>query len=202
MIIKSLLFIIVCIFFYETYINITKMTEEYFTTIQTEKFIELSDDPELNDISKTIAINCRDYPDTINKIMVYKPSSNESLDTPYYSSFKPIEYKNDPRTSTYRKYYWRRDKLVEEGIRRSQDDDIEIAEVQSQFDNETDNKKKNVLQDELKLFRWRSNILALKDKTTGISREKRDIITDYYPTEIGLQRPWIERHSHLPDYSY
>ena len=42
----------------------------------------------------------------------------------------------------------------------------------------------------------------MNDKVTGISRSKRDIISDYYPEEIGLQRPWIERHSHIPDYSY
>ena len=69
MIIKSLLFIIVCIFFYETYLNITKMTEEYFTSTQFEKFIELSTDPELNDISKTIAKNCKSYSNDINKII-------------------------------------------------------------------------------------------------------------------------------------
>jgi hypothetical protein len=33
MIIKSLLFIIVCIFIYETYKNTLQMTEEYFTTL-------------------------------------------------------------------------------------------------------------------------------------------------------------------------
>ena len=37
MIIKSLLFIIVCIFCYETYKNITKMTEEYFTQLDIEQ---------------------------------------------------------------------------------------------------------------------------------------------------------------------
>ena len=33
MIIKSLLFIIICIFLYETYKNILQMTEEYFTML-------------------------------------------------------------------------------------------------------------------------------------------------------------------------
>jgi hypothetical protein len=202
MIIKSLLFIIVCMFFYETYINITKMTEEYFTSIQTEQFIELSKDPKLNDISKTISLNCKAYPKDITKIMAYKPDIGTSLDTPYYSRYKPIEHENNYKTGTERKYYWRRNKLVEEGMRRSNDDDLEIKKLQSLFDNESDNKKKNIIQDELKLFKWRSNIFSIKDKNTGISREKKDILTDYYPTEIGLQRPWIERHSHIPDYSY
>lgn len=202
MIIKSLLFIIVCIFFYETYNNLTKMTEEYFTTLNknVEKFIELSDNPDYNDISKTIARNCKNYPAEVNKIMRYKDSSSENsnniLDTPYYAHYKPIEYDKN------RQYYWKRNKLVEEGIRRSKDDDIEIAKVQKLFNNESDDNKKKILQDELNLFNWRSNILKKKDKLTGISREKRDIISDYYPEEIGLQRPWIERHSHIPDYSY
>ena len=211
MIIKSLLFIIVCIFLYETYKNITKITEEYFTSLDNsnsnsnsksksnnskEIFVNLTGNPELDDISKTIAINCKSYPKEVNKIMVYKPELNTVLDTPYYAQYKPLEFNKD------RKYYWRRDKLVEEGIRRSRDDDDEIAKVQALFDNETDNDKKKILQDELDLFKWRKNIFEMKDVKTGISRDKIDIMSDYYPDEIGLQRPWIERHSHLPNYSY
>jgi hypothetical protein len=118
------------------------------------------------------------------------------LDTLYYKSFKPLEYDED------RAYYWSRDKLVEEGIRRNQDDLQKIQNLQTLFENETDEKNKKKLQDELDLYKWRDSILESKDKKTGLSRDKRDIITDYYPEEIGLNRPWIERHSHLPDYSY
>ena len=202
MIIKSLLFIIVCLFVYETFITLTKMNEEYFTNLDTskqEKFINLSNDPDKNDISKTIAINCNNWASNVDVIMTYLPDSNESLDTPYYARFKPIEYNNT------RQYYWRANKLVEEGIRRSNDDDIEIANVQSLFDNETDPDKKQILQDELDLFKWRKNninILSLKDPTTKLYRDMRDITTDYFPAEIGMNRPWIERHSHIPDYSY
>ncbi len=192
-------------FFYETYKNISKMTEEYFFTLDNnttnanntlEKFVELSENSEFNDISKTIAINCKAYPNNYNNIMVYKEEDNSVLDTPFYAQYKELEYDKN------RKYYWKRDKLVEEGIRRSNDDAGEIAKVQSLFDKETDYDKKKILQDELSLFKWRNNIFELKDKKTGISREKRDIMTDYYPNEIGLHRPWIERHSHLPNYSY
>ena len=159
MIIKSLLFIIVCLFLYETYKNTLQMTEEYFTLL----------DNNIND---------------------------NTLDTPYYKRFKPLEYNKD------RSYYWRRDKLVEEGIRRNQDDLKEIKKVQTLFDNETNEEKKEQLKAELDLYKWKDNIFKTKDKKTGLSRDKRDIITDYYPEEIGLQRPWIERHSHLPNYSY
>ncbi len=175
------------------------MNEEYFTSLDTnkqEKFINLSDDPEKNDISKTIAINCKNWSSNVNVIMAYLPDSNESLDTPYYSRFKPIEYDDT------RKYYWRANKLVEEGIRRNNDDEIEIAKVQSLFDNETDPDKKQILQDNLDLFNWRKNILSLTDSTTKLDRDMRDITTDYFPAEIGMNRPWIERHSHIPDYSY
>lgn len=230
MIIKSLLFIIVCIFCYETYKTLNKMTEEYFISLDNnlmltpkdipeakpnqpnrhsknrkhardnhrdrEKFINLSGKPELDDISKTIAINCKAYPNKVNKIMVYTPEPNSVLDTPYYAQYKPLEYDKD------RQYYWQRGKLVEEGIRRAKDDEVEIAKVQALFDKETDNDKKKILQDELDLFKWRKNIFKMKDINTGISRDKRDIMSDYYPNEIGLQRPWIERHSHLPNYSY
>ena len=118
------------------------------------------------------------------------------LDTPYYKRFKPLEYDED------RAYYWRRDKLVEEGMRRNQDDLQQIQNLQTSFESETDEKKKKELQDELDLYKWRNSILESKDKTTGLSRDKRDIITDYYPEEIGQPRAWLERHSHIPDYSY
>lgn len=175
------------------------MNEEYFTSLEQNKqdrFVNLSNDPNKNDISKTIAINCKNWISNTNVIMSYKPEANESLDTPYYAQFKPIEYDNT------RKYYWKANKLVPEGIRRSNDDQIEIARVQSLFDNETDPDKKQILQDELNLFNWRKNILSLRDCKTGLDRDMRDITTDYFPSEIGMNRPWIERHSHIPDYSY
>jgi hypothetical protein len=57
-------------------------------------------------------------------------------------------------------------------------------------------------QEELNLFNWRNNILSLTDEKTGLDRDMRDITTDYFPDEIGMSRAWIERHSHIPDYSY
>ena len=197
MIIYSLLFIIILIFVYETVQRLFKLREEYFSNAR-DHFVSnpLPTDPSLADISKTIAINCKAYPNEVNKIMVYKPDPNSVLDTPYYSQYKPLEYDKN------RKYYWKNDKLIEEGIRRSKDDEIEIAKVQALFDKETNNDKKKILQDELDLFKWRKNIFKMKDQKTGINRDKIDIISDYYPAEIGLQRPWIERHSHLPNYSY
>ena len=200
MIIKSLLFIIVCIFVYETFQTLSKMSEEYFimSSIKQERFVSLGDDPDANDIAKTIAINCKRYANNIkvNPIMAYLPESNESLDTPHYSQFKALEY--NPK----RKYYWSASLLVPEGIRRSKDDDAEIAKVQKLFDNETDQDKKEILQNELNLFKWKKNILARTNIDTGLDREMRDITSDYFPEEIGMNRPWIERHSHIPDYSY
>ena len=199
MIIKSLLFIIVCIFIYESYHIMTKMTEEYFANIEnnnTEKFVSLGTDADKNDISKTIAINCKEHDKNNNKIMLYKPEPDSSLDTPYFSQFKPIQF--NPK----RQYLWRTDVLVPEGKRRSMDDDIEIAKVKTLLDNETDPDKQKIYEEELNLFKWKKNILATKDIDTGLDRTMRDITSDYFPEEIGMNRPWIERHSHIPDYSY
>ena len=208
MIIKSLLFIIICIFIYESLQILNKMTDEYFTNTITNKqtnyiynknnenFVSLSNDPDKNDISKTIAINCNDYSNNLKKIMVYKPVDDESLDTTLYSRFKPLEY------NSKRRYFWSNDKLIEEGMRRTIDDETEIAKVQNLLDNETDPDKQKNYEDELILFKWRNNILSSIDKTTGLDRDMRDITTDYFPDEIGMNRTWIERHSHIPDYSY
>lgn len=184
------------------------MREEYFSATHqnhpnqhnqnnpVEQFVSLSGNPEQDDIAKTIAINCKAYPGYHNRIMEVKPIPEDELDTPEYARFKPLEY--NPK----RLYYWRRDILIPEGIRRSQDDDTEIARVQSLFDAETDPDKKQILQDELDLFQWRSNILALQKPETGENRSMRDITTDYYPSEIGMSRIWREPHSHIKDYSH
>ena len=197
MIIKSLLFCIVFIFVYETFKTLNKMTEEYYTNLEhQEKFVSLSTDPKENDIAKTIAINCKRYPDKANAIMVYKPESDDSLDTPFYARFKELQF--NPK----RKYYWRGDILIQEGKRRSKDDEAEIAKVKSLLDKETDPVKQEIYKEELNLFKWRKNILANTDSVSKLDRDMRDITTDYFPEVIGMSRPWIERHSHIPDYSY
>ncbi len=184
------------------------MTEEYFqpnsqsntdtnyNTNTKDSFVSLGTDEEQNQIAKTIAINCKEWKTNKNKIMANKPPDAETLDTPYYARYKPLEQHID------RKYYWNPHKLVEEGIRRIKDDEKVIANIQAAFDKETDPDLKQYLQDELNLYKWRKNILQLKDKDTGLDRDMRDITSDYYPAEIGLVRPWMEIHSHIPDYSY
>ena len=173
-----------------------KMREEYFSNAR-DHFIAnpLPTDPSLADISKTIAINCKAYPARVNSIQSVEITPNAAeLDTPYYARFKPLEY--NPK----RLYYFRRDILVPEGWRRSADDDTEIARVQSLYDKETDPAKKQILQDELDLFNWRGAILQEED-ANGNPRSMRELTTDYYPAEIGMQRIWREPHSHIRDYS-
>ena len=194
MIINGLLFIIILIFTYETFQKLSKLQEEYFT--QKENYNYTND---LNDITKTIAINCKNphYPQNKNMIMKYKKPDDSELDTPYYSRFKPLEY------DSKRKYYYRRDILIPEGYRRSADDDKEIARVKALFDAETDPIKKEILQTELDQFKWRENVKNIgniKNMETGEERSMRDIITDYYPHEIGMSRIWREPHSHIPNY--
>ena len=201
MIIKSLLFVIVCIFVYETFRILNKMTEEYYTNLeydeyQKEKFVSIGNDPNQNDIAKTIAINCKKYPNKVKAIMAYKPEPDDSLDTPFYARFKELQF--NPK----RKYYWRGDILIQEGKRRSKDDEAEIAKVKSLLDKETDPVKQEIYKEELNLFKWRKNILANTDSVSKLDRDMRDITTDYFPEVIGMSRPWIERHSHIPDYSY
>jgi hypothetical protein len=203
MIIKTLLFVVVLIFVYETFNKLYKMREEYFRVLHSreENFVSLSvdfndkDKDAKNDISKTIAINCKLYPTKINKIMTSKKISVDELDTPEYARFKPLKY------DASRLYYWRRDILIPEGIRRSIDDEKELLRLKKLYDEELDSNKKKILQDELDLFKWRNNILELKDTKTKEERSMRDITTDYFPNEIGMSRPWREIHSHIPDYS-
>lgn len=200
MIIYSLLFIIILIFAYETIQNTYKLHEEYFSNArdhQSDHFVSspLPSDANLADISKTIAINCKAYPSEVNRIQGYIAPSSEDLDTITYAQFKPLEY--DPN----RKYYYRGDILIKEGIRRAMDDYKEFAKVQALFDKETDPDKKQILQDELDLFKWRGNILSPINTKTKLDRTMRDITTDYWPAEISQPRVWMEPHTHIPDYS-
>jgi hypothetical protein len=129
-------------------------------------------------------------------VMQAKPLSTDELDTPEYARFKPLEY--DPS----RLYYWRRDILIPEGNRRSLDDETEINHLQTQYDSETNLEKKEILQQELNLYKWRTKQRTKNTNTdTDNNRSMRDIISDYYPAELGMTRPWREIHSHIPDYS-
>ena len=58
MIIKSLLFIILCIFVYETYKTILKMTEEYFT-MENTNFInnKINSDTEYNQFQQKYKVH-------------------------------------------------------------------------------------------------------------------------------------------------
>ena len=115
MIIKSLLFIIILIFTYETIRTLYRLREEYFSQkhnqyidydysrreygmeSRRDNFVNLSGNPELDDIAKTIAINCKNphyltYPYSKGLIMGYQSPDGEELDKPEYSRFKPLEY--------------------------------------------------------------------------------------------------------------
>jgi hypothetical protein len=196
MLVNSLLFTIVLIFVYETFQKLFKLHEEYFT----ESFVslanpDLSNASELNDIAKTIAINCKEYPTQKNTIQTYASINPITLDTVDYARFNPLKY------DSAKKYYFRRDILIPEGIRRSLDDDKEIEKIQKLYDEETDTAKREILQDELDLFNWRKYILVSTDPKTKEPRSMRDITSDYFPQEIGMVRTWREPHSHIPDYS-
>ena len=174
MIIKSLLFIIILIFVYETINKLYKLQEEYFITQQQQD---------------------NNYNDNKDTFIPLNNGMNTELDTPYHAQYKPLEY--NPK----RLYYYRRDILIPEGKRRNKDDKNEIKAVKNKYALETDITKKEILQDELDLFNWRAGILAEKDEKVGTPRSIRDITTDYYPAEIGMQRIWREPHSHIRDYS-
>uniref|UniRef100_A0A6C0HKZ7 Uncharacterized protein n=1 Tax=viral metagenome TaxID=1070528 RepID=A0A6C0HKZ7_9ZZZZ len=185
MIIKALLFIIVCIFVMETFHNLYRQREEYFTP-----------SPELLDIDNTINANC-----TLKKLnagkmslMTYAPPPDTELDTPYSARFASMEYNKD------RKYYANPHYLNEEGARRYNDENTSIANIQALYAKETDKAKKEELSNELAIYNWHSYIFKNTD-LQGNQRGMQDITTDYYPGEIGMSRPWRERHSHLPDYS-
>ena len=198
MIIKSLLFIIVCIFVMETFHNLYRQSEEYFNnstlpTLPTQS--TLPPTAEQLDIDNTINANCTKWRLNADKIklMTYKPESSEELDTPYFASFAPMEYRKE------RVYYSNPHYLIEEGIRRNNDETSIIADIQAKYTLETDQQKKEELANELSIYNWKNYIFKDKD-LKGEQRGMPDIITDYYPGEIGMSRPWRERHSHLPDY--
>lgn len=189
MIVKSLLFIIICIYVYETISNFIKQKEEYFSNK------EILNTDEYKGINYTIQQNCKHWSKNKDKLILqsYKAEPDESLDTPYSSRFKPLLFNKT------RKYYWNPHYLIEEGQRRYLDDKKDLSKLQKEYNEETDINKKQILSNELSLYNWQNYIF--KEKTDqGLQRDIPDITTDYYPEIIGQARPWIERHSHLPDY--
>jgi len=189
MIVKSLLFIIVCIYVYETISNLIKQKEEYFSNK------EVFNTNEYKGINYTIQQNCKHWDKNKNKLILqtYKPESNNSLDTPYSAQYKPLLFNKN------RKYYYNPHYLIEEGQRRYLDDKKDLDKLQKEYDIETNEERKQILSNELSLYKWQNYIFKEKN-SQGVQRDMPDIITDYYPDIIGQPRPWIERHSHLPDY--
>jgi hypothetical protein len=199
MIIKSLLFVILLIFIYETFQNFNKLREEYFVSLT-------PNNPELNDISKTIAINCKNpkYLNNEGVSQIFEPieannkNNDDGIYNLEYSEFKPLIY--NPK----RKYFYKADILIPEGYRRYKDDENEISNIEKLYNLETDPNHKQILQDEIDIHKWRKNpknIGKITNIDTNEPRMMRDIITDYYPFEIGMQRLWKEQHSHIPDYT-
>jgi hypothetical protein len=192
MIIKCLLFIIICIFVYETFKMLYKMKEEYFESFGNGEEIN----PDLLDVNKTIYANCKLIEDKKDKLilMSYSPDDDaKSLDGPYSSAFKPLTYNKT------RKYFWNSENIIEEGLRRGDDNKKDIDELKVRYDKEEDIDKKHMLGNELALYDWYD--YRFKEKNLkGDQRIEQDFITDYYTEEIGLSRPWRERHSHLPNY--
>lgn len=193
MIVKSLLFIIVCIYVYETYTNFIKQKEEYFSNNTKEIFNDIP--KEYLDIDHTIQNNCKHWNNNKNKLILqsYIPPSDESLDTPYSSRFKPLLYNKN------QKYYWNSHYLIEEGQRRYLDDKHNLDILKQKYDAEQDPDKKEILENELSLYDWQNYIFKRKNNKNE-QRDMPDIITDYYPDIIGQPRYWVERHSHLTDY--
>lgn len=204
MIIKLLLFTIVLIFAYECYTTLYKMRDEYFSSRFTQEHIHSNNTyTNTNTNTNTIRNKCKSlnninsYLNSYNKVENANVMSLDNLDIPNNAPYKPMEYNPN------RMFYWRRDILIPEGIRRVQDDNKELDNIKSVFKTSTNEKHNEILQDEIDLFKGRThdNILSPTNTETGEDRSMREIISDYFPNELGLVRPWIEIHSHIPNNS-
>lgn len=190
MIILSLLFIIICIFVYETVQNIYKLREEYFAN-QNEHFILNNNNNTTTTSSSSSTPDSVNGCKTSNYLMAAAEIKPEELDTVNYARFKPLLY--NPK----RDYYWNRKYLFEEGLRRNDDDLVEISKVKELYDNEKDEKQKQIYKNELNIHEWRETPFLPKSND-GTNRQEKDIITDYDPTIIGFTRPWREYYSRIP----
>ena len=204
MFIKALLFIIVLIYVYECYKTFYKTQEEYFSLIHknnkqiTENSYIIQKDTENNKVyeeyANTETINNNNNNSNTNLITENGYTVLPlSVDNTNSSQYKPMVY--DPK----RLFFWRRDILIPEGQRRAQDDNKELVKLKTILKSTTDESQKQLLQDEIDLYKWRTKTLSLTD--TVDDRSMREIISDYFPTEIGLVRPWLEIHSHIPTYT-
>jgi len=167
------------------------MNNEYFSSI-----FNTNNTNNINNINNTNTGDTDDTGDTIpnmyNDIVI-----SDNLDTPNYAMYKPLLY--NPKSV----YFWRRDILIPEGIRRAHDNNDKINKIKTLLQTTFDEKQKQILQDELDLHTWQSRILSLKkfensnEDDDRDMRDMRDIITDYFPNELGMVRPWMEIHSHI-----
>ena len=130
MIIKLLLFTIVLIFAYECYTTLYKMKDEYFSSRFTQEHIH-SNNTYTNTNTNTIRDKCislnniNSYLNSYNKEDNVNVMSLDNLDIPNNAPYKPMEYNPN------RMFFWRRDILIPEGIRRVQDDNKELNNIKS-----------------------------------------------------------------------
>ena len=164
MFIKALLFIIVLIYVYECYKTFYKTQEEYFSLIHknnkqiTENSYIIQKDTENNKVyeeyANTETINNNNNNSNTNLITENGYTVLPlSVDNTNSSQYKPMVY--DPK----RLFFWRRDILIPEGQRRAQDDNKELVKLKTILKSTTDESQKQLLQDEIDLYKWRTKTL-------------------------------------------
>ena len=166
MLVKALLFIILLLYIYDTYYDITK-------------FIDLK--------NKDHKLNINTHKHTTEDFTNYKYNyyNYDHNVNGGYKEFRPLHNK-------LRSFY-NRNNLMHEGLRQNnyRIKNIECLEKLLEKDNIDENLKENIRED-LKTHKWRDHIFQDVNKSTKQMRDKSDIMTDYDPNIIGCPRRWME----------
>jgi hypothetical protein len=172
MIIYTLLFIIILIYIFEIYRELSRLSEYYLTDFnKSENFVD------------STARNPNHYP----------PPYKCPLSTPRFKEFAPLIYEPS------RRLHYNRQWLNKEGELQDMITESKIKEIKAKYDAETDPEIKAIYERELKLHDWRAYPFQLLDNR-GNLRGANDVLTDYDYQTFGNQRIWLEPHDHLTNY--
>ena len=171
MLVKALLFIIILLYVYDTYYDLTKFIDIHLK------------EHELN--INTHMHNKEEFTNYKYNYGNYEHNTNVG-----YTDFRPLHNKI--------KGFYNRNNLIDEGIRQNNNrlKNIDCLKQLLENDNIDENLKNNI-RDDLKTHKWRDHIFQDVNSDTKQLRNKSDIMTDYNPNIIGCPRRWMECYDWL-----
>jgi len=206
MLVKSLLFIIILIYIYESYKKCLILYKKYQDT-KTKNLFKVKEN--FNNLNNELKENYKNYSDSFLILPKYN-NKKDKLNKKCNDIFLQESVNEDSDfSSKYQwnyddslKYYYNLKNSVNEGRRLEKIRINKLNELKKKLnDSSLSINDKNKIENEIKINQWKSYIFK-KENDKNVERDRADIITDYDPNLIGCVRPYMNCTSNIQDLSY